>query len=337
MTSTISPLDQQLARLLAEPGASVVVVAPHPDDETIACGGLLQRARAAAAAVSVLLLTDGDNNPWPQRWLERRLHIGSDARAAWGRRRRAEALDAITHLGLPGSGLHAMGWHDQGLTARIADQLPASLAALRAALLPLRPSLIVAPILEDRHPDHSAARVLIELALAHWPAPRPTLWGFAVHGSATRAQALTLSAEERARKGRALEAHASQLALAGERWRRRVADGEFYAPADGQVSSGTRLELPWLPAMPQLGACMLLVASGEQAWRLPWREGACNGPLRLQLRPQPVLGFAQAPRAPVFVKLYSRRRSPWIFDHWGWRHGGPAPSLTLPSDSASLA
>jgi hypothetical protein len=209
--------------------------------------------------------------------------------------------------------------------------------ALRAVLLPLRPSLIVVPVLDDRHPDHSAARVLIELALAHWPAPRPTLWGFAVHGAATHAQAFTLSADERARKGRALEAHASQLALAGERWRRRVAHGELYVPAAVPVSTGMRLELPWLPAMPRLSACALLVASGEQARQLPWREGAAAGPLRLQLHPQPALSLAQAPRAPVFVKLYSRRPSLWIFDHWGWRHGGQASALTLPSDSASLA
>jgi LmbE family N-acetylglucosaminyl deacetylase len=337
MTATMSPLDQQLARLLAEPGASVVVGAPHPDDETLASGGLLQRAQAAGAAVSVLLLTDGDNNPWPQRWLERRLRIDADARAAWGRRRRAEAIDALACLGLPASCLHAMGWPDLGLTARIADQLAASLVALRAALLPLHPTLIVAPILEDRHPDHSAARVLTELVLAHWPAPRPALWGFAVHGSATQAQAFMLSADERARKGRALEAHVSQLALAGGRWRRRVAHGESYVPAAAPVGTGMRLELPWLPAMPQFGACALLVACGEQAWQLPWREGAVSGPLRLQLHPQPALGFAQTPRAPVFVKLYSRRPGLWIFDHWGWRQGGQEPALTLPSDSASLA
>lgn len=337
MATTMSPLDQQLARLLAEPSASVVVIAPHPDDETLASGGLLQRAQATGAAVTVVLLTDGDNNPWPQRWLERRLRIGADARAAWGRRRRAEVVDAITRLGLSASCLHAMGWHDLGLTARIADQLAASLAALRGVLLPLRPSLIVAPVLDDRHPDHSAARVLIELALAHWPTPRPTLWGFAVHGAAPHAQSFTLSRDECVRKGHALEAHASQLALAGERWRRRVARGEFYVPATAPAGMGARMELPWLPAMPQLGACALLVACGEQAWQLPWRENAAAGPLRLHLQPQPVLSFAQTPRAPVFVKLYSRRPSPWIFDHWGWRHGGQASALTLPSDSASLA
>ena len=54
----------------------VMVIAPHPDDETLATGGLLQEAVAAASAVRVVYITDGDNNPWPQRVMERRLRTG---------------------------------------------------------------------------------------------------------------------------------------------------------------------------------------------------------------------------------------------------------------------
>jgi hypothetical protein len=53
----------------------LLVFAPHPDDETIATGELIQLARASGAVVHVVFATDGDNNPWPQRWCERRLHI----------------------------------------------------------------------------------------------------------------------------------------------------------------------------------------------------------------------------------------------------------------------
>ncbi|MCB1569830.1 MAG: PIG-L family deacetylase, partial [Xanthomonadales bacterium] len=49
----------------------LLVVVPHPDDETLATGGLIQRALLAGAALRVVFATDGDNNPWPQRWLER--------------------------------------------------------------------------------------------------------------------------------------------------------------------------------------------------------------------------------------------------------------------------
>ncbi|MDN5925258.1 MAG: PIG-L family deacetylase, partial [Xanthomonadales bacterium] len=40
-----------------------MVIAPHPDDESLATGGLLQQALAGTAAVKVVLVTDGDNNP----------------------------------------------------------------------------------------------------------------------------------------------------------------------------------------------------------------------------------------------------------------------------------
>ncbi|TMQ65865.1 MAG: hypothetical protein E6K78_07050, partial [Candidatus Eisenbacteria bacterium] len=44
----------------------VMVIAPHPDDESLACAGLLQASARAAARVRVVFLTDGDNNPWAQ-------------------------------------------------------------------------------------------------------------------------------------------------------------------------------------------------------------------------------------------------------------------------------
>lgn len=334
----MSTLDQQLDRLLAEPDACVVVIAPHPDDETLACGALLQRACDAGARVAVVLLTDGDNNPWPQRWLERRWRIDGAARAAWGERRRGEALMALGRLGVPPECLHAMGWPDQGLTARIGAQLAGSVASLRDRLVSLRPTLVVAPVLEDRHPDHSAARVLVELALARWPGTRPVLWGFAVHGAAVQPQALAQRAAERDCKLHALDAHTSQLALGGGRWRRRIEAGECYVPASAPARcEQSRIDLPWGRPLVPLGGLQLLVACGEQSWTLPWREGAAAGPLRLHLAPQPQLEFDQPPRAPVFVKLFSTRRSVWIFDRWGWRDACQAAVLTLPDDSASLA
>ena len=49
-------------------GAKIAVLAPHPDDESLGTGGLIQQALAAGAEVRVIFVTDGDNNPWPQRF-----------------------------------------------------------------------------------------------------------------------------------------------------------------------------------------------------------------------------------------------------------------------------
>src|SRR5229473_1437708 len=94
----------------------VMVLAPHPDDETLVTGGLLQQAVAAGAAVRVIFATDGDNNPWPQRVIERRWRITPADRARWGTRRRGEALAALTCLGVPTESAVFLGYPDQGLT-----------------------------------------------------------------------------------------------------------------------------------------------------------------------------------------------------------------------------
>lgn len=333
-----------IERLCLTADAALAVVAPHPDDETLAAGGLLLRARAAGARVGVLLLTDGDNNPWPQRWLERRLRIGPATRARWAQRRRAEAIAALHQLGVLPEHLDALGWEDLGVGARLLGRTADSVRSLRERLLALRPTLVAAPTLADRHPDHSAARVLVELALAGWPAGmnRPTLLGYTVHGRDLQATvALPLDASVHARKRAALEAHASQLALSRRRLLRLAGAVEHYRvePAfSPALNTESTVELPWRPAALLARSFELHVVLGEQGWRLPWVErsrGEAPGLLRegsgwrLQLpatRPQP-----------LYVKLVSRLPTPWIFDRWGWASEGDGSALTAAADSARLA
>src|SRR5690348_6202609 len=53
----------------------ILLVAPHPDDEMLGAGGLLQRAFALNASVRILFGTNGEDNPWVQRYWERRWNI----------------------------------------------------------------------------------------------------------------------------------------------------------------------------------------------------------------------------------------------------------------------
>ena len=43
------------------PAASLLVIAPHPDDETLAVGGLIAAQRAKGLEVVVVAVTDGEN------------------------------------------------------------------------------------------------------------------------------------------------------------------------------------------------------------------------------------------------------------------------------------
>jgi LmbE family N-acetylglucosaminyl deacetylase len=214
------------------PGAAdrVLVLAPHPDDETLAAGGLLQRAVSAGARVRVVLVTDGENNPWAQRASERRLRIGAADRARFGACRRAESLAALECLGVPRECVHFLAFTDQGLTSLLVSEPARACDALAPHLLEWRPTLVAAPTAADLHPDHSALAVLTRLTLG-----RRTSDGgqrevaYLVHNPALRlaaapAATLVLEHGERDCKRAAILCHASQMHLRGP-WLRSFGGG----------------------------------------------------------------------------------------------------------------
>jgi LmbE family N-acetylglucosaminyl deacetylase len=60
-----------------------LAVAPHPDDECLGVGGLLQRVFEQKISVRILFATNGENNPWAQSYWERRWQIGSAEQVRW--------------------------------------------------------------------------------------------------------------------------------------------------------------------------------------------------------------------------------------------------------------
>jgi LmbE family N-acetylglucosaminyl deacetylase len=202
------------------PHDRVLVVAPHPDDESLATGGLLQAAQAAGAARRVLLVTDGDNNPWPQRWHEKRWRIGAAERARWGTRRRSEALAALQMLGVAPADVQCLGLPDLGLTDALMRGTPDVVALLLAQIEEFKPTRLVLPALEDRHPDHSALDVLLRLALLRYSGPVPELIAFGVHGAVPQEEAavLTLSQQQCDIKRAAIQIHTTQMLLSRKRF-----------------------------------------------------------------------------------------------------------------------
>ncbi|SFS12620.1 N-acetylglucosaminyl deacetylase, LmbE family [Dyella sp. OK004] len=289
----------------------LLVIAPHPDDESIATGELIQHVRAAGGAANILLLTDGDNNPWPQRWLERRLRIGAAERERWGLRRRGEVELALRQLGLPQEAMHALGLPDMGVTRTLRSDLPGMLRHWTARLDAFRPNLIVFPALADRHPDHSAAHVLTRLAVAQWEGGSSRLLSYLVHGHAEDQGALVqleTSADIHGNKLDALRQHHSQMALSGARMHRLADRPEHY-----REMGIARQSLPWQPSSVLWPWLKLTVADrgGVHSWSLG------DAPLERDRAGQYVLRLP-APEGPRFAKLHMDLPSPWIFDRWGW-------------------
>ncbi|MCD2517102.1 PIG-L family deacetylase [Massilia sp. G4R7] len=186
---------------LAPPGARLVVVAPHPDDEILACGGLLQ---LLADRPSLLVaVTDGEaSHPGSLEWPVERLRA----------MRPGETEAALACLGVAPSVLR-LGIPDGGVTAReaeLADRLAQLLAPSDVVLTTWR---------YDGHPDHEAtARACLAAARAcgartleapvwgwHWSAPDDGAMPLA------HARRLALPEAVLARKRAAMACFASQV------------------------------------------------------------------------------------------------------------------------------
>ncbi|MDY1547824.1 PIG-L deacetylase family protein [Luteibacter sahnii] len=303
------PIDRQ-TRLL--------VVAPHPDDETLGAGLLIQRVLATGGDVDVLLLTDGDDNPWPQRWLERRVFIGRRARARWGRRRRGEALAALGRLGVTADRLHALGWHDMQVTRALRCDHGVAVKRVGEVVAGVRPTLVLLPALSDTHPDHSAAHVLVRLAL--WEArSAAAVLTYAIHGGAAcgAAAPLLVDAAHLATKMAAMGEHITQMALSRERMMGYARRPEIHRAAP-PAGAGGLLRLPWHPGPIARARLRVMLSDGQGTVVWPWRRAplACvDGDWVLTLR---------EPAGPAFVKLTADMATPWIHDRYGWTCRGLA-------------
>jgi LmbE family N-acetylglucosaminyl deacetylase len=134
-------------------GARVMVVAPHPDDDAIACGGTVLRHAQAADRVTIAICTDG-----------RRSRALADP-ALMAAHRKAEAMQAARLM--RGVDMRWMGL-PEGEWA-----IPQMREALGALLEELRPDLVYAPSRVDFHPEHLNVAHALSLALeqsAHRPA-----------------------------------------------------------------------------------------------------------------------------------------------------------------------
>lgn len=225
-----------LAEFLASP-RRLLVIAPHPDDESLGAGGLIQRAIGSGGKVHVIFVTDGDNNPWPQRYMERRWRIGPGDRARWGQRRRAEGLRALELL-TGGAGSHeSLGLPDAGILELRRQGAPGARPAIERAIRALQPDLLVVPSPHDRHPDHRACHLYAVEAAANtgfdgrvcaYLIHRPWAWKLLARSERSD-HALTLSASEQARKLSAIECHRTQMALSRGRFSRFASPEERHS------------------------------------------------------------------------------------------------------------
>lgn len=167
---------------------SLLVVAPHPDDEALCCAGVIRRVVAAGGRASIVWLTSGDASELDLLLIERALLIRPERMRDLAARRMREARAAAAILGVRPQWQFFLGYPDEGLLSLITDNFTTpyhsrfnganrvpyadTFAAghpytgeslerdFARVLARVRPTLVLAPSPRDAHPDHRAAGIL---------------------------------------------------------------------------------------------------------------------------------------------------------------------------------
>lgn len=267
----------------------LLLIAPHPDDEALGCSIVLQRAVRAGAAIQVVYATDGDDNPWPHRLMERKWHLHAADRKRWGQLRRGEALAALCVFGVPPSDVSFLGLPDQGVTNLLVRDCRLIIERFVTIIRDRSPTHLLVPSAADIHPDHNALAVMLRLALAEFsPGELNTsVWSYAIHGQSgaffERARQVRQSEAEITTKIRAIQCHKTQLQLSRRRFLAYAARPERFVllsspeptTVDGAVRSISRqagtLELDlcvsFKPASSSTPRLFLFGHGEAKAWR----------------------------------------------------------------------
>jgi LmbE family N-acetylglucosaminyl deacetylase len=134
----------------------IIVFAPHPDDETLGCGGTIAKKLAEGYEVIIVVMTDGrflllksfgiSDGPSPEQVKEIR---------------RGEVLRATKILGVPEENVVFLDFID----GTIGENEKAAEEKVTTILEKYAPSEVYFPFERDGHPDHQAANHIVRRAV----------------------------------------------------------------------------------------------------------------------------------------------------------------------------
>ena len=149
-----------------------VVVAPHPDDETLGCGGVIALLRQRAIPVHILVVSDGArSHPHSQLYPADRLSL----------LREQETCAAVQVLGLPTAAVTFLRWPDTAVPHPGDQDFSTAVDQCYRYLLRHSPTLVFVPWQHDWHCDHRATWKITQHALSQLSSPPRQLiysiWG----------------------------------------------------------------------------------------------------------------------------------------------------------------
>lgn len=132
-----------------------VIFAPHQDDETLGCGGMIALKRKYGIPVSVVFVTDGK-----QSHGQNYAHSSDLSKV-----RRQEAVKALNILGVGSSEIYFLEQPDGSLHDQTSQERQNLIDKLIELLKTLKPEEIYVPHRRDQHLDHEATYKLVSDAV----------------------------------------------------------------------------------------------------------------------------------------------------------------------------
>ena len=134
-----------------------IVFAPHPDDESLGCGGTIAIRHALGQDIRVIFVTDGAFSMDPSR------------KAAITLQRQQEALEALAILGIDKHCVTFLNYPDGALQQLSPPEQAELIQEFQKILAPYPQVEVFVPHHHDRHPDHEATCYLVKAALETFP------------------------------------------------------------------------------------------------------------------------------------------------------------------------
>jgi LmbE family N-acetylglucosaminyl deacetylase len=133
-----------------------LVVAPHQDDATLGCGGLILGKRLEGNPVDIVYITDGSAS-----------HLGHPTLSpeALARLRRSEEIASVVILGVDRACTHFLDAKDGTLDKLSPGEREGIVGMIAEVLLRVRPDEIFLPCRSDGSSEHDASFVLVKSAI----------------------------------------------------------------------------------------------------------------------------------------------------------------------------
>ncbi|MBP9853556.1 MAG: PIG-L family deacetylase [Candidatus Omnitrophica bacterium] len=197
------------------PEDRILIIAPHPDDETIAAAGVIQNTLESKSQLRMVWLTNGDSNEYAFLLYKKKPVLKRSAVIKMGTLRRKEAIDAMKVLGVDESQLTFLGYPDFGTMSIFKDfwksskSLKSVLTRVRSVpyysspsfgkpyigdsiledmiriLIEFKPTKIFVTLSSDLNSDHQAAFLFLQVAV--WEIKdligEPEIYSYLVHSA----------------------------------------------------------------------------------------------------------------------------------------------------------